>query len=464
VKPVVTAAEMHAADEAAMRTVAHEVLVERAGLAAAIAATQLVPRVYGTPVAVLCGPGSNGADGHVAARHLAQRGADVRVLDATTPPARLEGVALVVDAAFGTGLSRRWDAPELDATVPVLAVDLPSGVDPDTGVAVGDALRATRTVAMGARKRGHLLSDGAILSGEVLVAPIGIEVLDAACALVDDSDLDGIPPLVRDEHKWRRAVVVVAGSPGMLGAPALACDGALAVQAGMVLLCVPDLPRRREGPWPREVVRLSAAAPDTETVVIDALDRARALVIGPGLGRSARLERMVHDVLRATREPVVLDADALHLVDADLLLARQQRGGSPIVLTPHDGEHAALFGAPPGTDRFAAAEHASARTGCTVLLKGPTTVVASPAPPPGVPGVLAVTSGTPDLATPGSGDVLSGAIGGLLARGVPAHLAAALGAHVHGLAGASLGAACRATALSSAMTSELAEHASRVGT
>jgi ADP-dependent NAD(P)H-hydrate dehydratase / NAD(P)H-hydrate epimerase len=463
VKPVVTAAEMRAADEAAMRTVTHEVLVERAGLAVAIAAVQLVPRVYGTPVVVLCGPGSNGADGRVAAHHLAQRGADVRVLDVTMLPPRLEGVALVVDAAFGTGLSRRFDAPELDSAVPVLAVDVPSGVDPDTGIALGDALRATRTIAMGARKRGHLLADGAILSGEVLVASIGIEVLDAACALVDDDDLALIPPLARDEHKWRRAVVVVAGSPGMLGAPALACDGALAVQAGMVLLCVPDLPRRREGPWPREVVRLSAAAPDTEKVVIDVLDRARALVIGPGLGRSARLERMVHDVLRATREPVVLDADALHLVDADLLLARQQRGGSPIVLTPHDGEYAALFGAPPGSDRFAAAEHAASRTGCTVLLKGPTTVVASPTPPLGVPGVLAVTSGTPDLATPGSGDVLSGAIGGLLARGVPAHLAAALGAHVHGLAGASLGSACRATALPGAMTSVLAARAHRIG-
>ena len=462
-RPVLTAAEMRAADEAALRTVSHEDLVERAGLAVAIAAVQLVPRVYGTPVAVLCGPGSNGADGRVAARHLAERGADVSVFDATALPPRLDGVALVVDAAFGTGLSRSFDPPEVDPDVAVLAVDVPSGVDPDTGVVAGAALRATRTVAMGAIKRGHLLADGALLSGDVVVAPIGIEVADPACALVEDDDLTAIPPLGREEHKWRRAVVVVAGSPGMLGAPGLACDGALAVQAGMVLLCVPDVPRRREGPWPREVVRLTASAQDAEKVVVDALDRARALVIGPGLGRSARLQRMVHDVLRATREPAVLDADGLHLVDADLLAARQQRGGSPLVLTPHDGEYAALFGAPPGTDRFAAAERAAARTGCTVLLKGPTTVVASATPPPGVPGVLAVTSGTPDLATPGSGDVLSGVIGGLLARGVPAHLAAALGAHVHGLAGASLGPACRASALPVAVTSVLAARAARRG-
>ena len=460
-RPVVTAAEMRAADEATMRTVPHDVLVERAGLAVAIAAVRMLPRVYGTPVAVLCGPGSNGADGRVAARHLAARGAVVRVLEATDLPARVDGAALVVDAAFGTGLSRRWDAPEVDPTVAVLAVDVPSGVDPDTGVASGTSLRAARTVAMGALKRGHLLADGAVLSGAVEVAPIGIEVVGAACARLEDDDLEVIPPLARDDHKWRRAVVVVAGSPGMLGAPALACDGALSVQAGMVLLCAPDVPRRREGPWPREVVRLTSSAQDMEKVVVDALDRARALVIGPGLGRSARLQRAVVDVVRATREPVVLDADALHLVDAEFLAARQERGGSPIVLTPHDGEYAALFGAPPGTDRFAAAERAAKRTGCTVLLKGPTTVVASAAPPPGVPDVLAVTSGTPDLATPGSGDVLAGVIGGLLARGVPAHLAAALGAHVHGLAGASLGPACRATALPDAIASVLAERATR---
>lgn len=460
-RPVVTVAEMRAADEATMRTVPHDVLVERAGLAVAIAAVHLLPRTYGTPVTVICGPGSNGADGHVAARHLAARGAVVRLLDATDLPSRIDGASLVVDAAFGTGLSRRWDAPQVDPATPVLAVDVPSGVDPDTGLAAGDALRATRTVAMGALKRGHLLADGATLSGVVQVAPIGIEVVGAACALVEDDDLDAIPPLSRDDHKWRRAVVVVAGSPGMLGAPALACDGALAVQAGMVLLCAPDVPRRREGPWPREVVRLAASTPDVEKVVGDVLDRARALVIGPGLGRSARLQRAVVDVVRATREPVVLDADALHLVDAELLAARQERGGSPIVLTPHDGEYAALFGAPPGTDRFAAAERAARRTRCTVLLKGPTTVIASHAPPPGVPGLLAVTSGTPDLATPGSGDVLAGVIGGLLARGVPAHLAAALGAHVHGLAGAALGPACRATALPDAIASVLAGRAAR---
>ncbi|HEV3211921.1 MAG TPA: NAD(P)H-hydrate dehydratase [Acidimicrobiales bacterium] len=460
-RPVLSTAEMRAADAATMRTVPHEVLVERAGLAAALGAVQLVPRVYGTSVAVLCGPGANGADGRVAARHLAARGAVVRVLETTAMPPRVDGAALVVDAAFGTGLSRAWDAPFVDPAVAVLAVDLPSGVDPDSGSTSGEALQARRTVAMGALKRGHLLADGARLSGEIRVATLGIEVTEFACALVEDDDLDAIPPLKRDDHKWRRAVVVVAGAPGMLGAPALACDGALAVQAGMVLLCAPDVPRRREGPWPREVVRLASSAEDVEKVVIDALDRARALVIGPGLGRSARLQRAVVDIVRATREPIVLDADALHLVDPDLLAARQERGGSPLVLTPHDGEYAALFGAPPGPDRFAAAQRAAARTGCTVLLKGPTTVVASTAPPPGVPGVLAVTSGTPDLATPGSGDVLAGVIGGLLARGVPAHLAAALGAHVHGLAGASLGPACRATALPDAIASILAGRAAR---
>jgi ADP-dependent NAD(P)H-hydrate dehydratase / NAD(P)H-hydrate epimerase len=455
VKPVVTSAEMRSADDAAMRRVTHEALVERAGFAVALEAARLLPHVYGAHVAVLCGPGSNGADGVVAARHLQRRGAVSEVLEVGSLPPRLEGFDLVVDAAFGTGLSRRFDAPELDDSVPVLAVDIASGVDPDTGLAAGRSLRATRTVAMGARKRGHLLADGAELSGSITVAPLGIDVVDAEAWLVEDADLSLLPPLARTDHKWRRSVVIVAGSPGVLGAPGLACDGALSVQAGMVLLCAPDVSRRRDGPWPPEVVRLPASANDVEKVVLDALERARALVMGPGLGRSAKLQRTVTELLRATREPVVLDADALHLVDADTLLARQSRGGSPVVLTPHDGEFAAMFGAPPGTDRFAAARDAASRTGCTVVLKGATTVVASPAPS-GL-AMLAVDAGTPDLATPGTGDVLAGIIGGLLARGVPAHLAGALGAHVHGRAGASLGARCRATLLGAAVASFLAE-------
>ncbi len=454
-RPLVTADEMRAADEAAMRHVSRDTLIERAGLAVAIAATRLLPRVYGASIAVLCGPGANGGDGRVAARHLASRGASVRVFDALALPAVIDGVDLVIDAAFGTGLSRVWDAPEVPGSVPVLAVDVPSGVDPDTGVAAGRSLRATRTVAMGSLKRGHVLADGATLSGDVEVAAIGIEVRDPLVGLVEDADLDLVAPLGRDEHKWRRALVVVAGSPGMLGAPALVCEGATAVQAGMLLLSSPDVPRRQDGPWPVEVVRLAASATELAKVVGDALDRARALVVGPGLGRSSRLEAAVHEILRATREPVVLDADALHLVDCELLLARQSRGGSPVVLTPHDGEFAALFGSPPGTDRIAAAQRAAQQTGCTVLLKGPTTVVATPTNTPGAPGTLVVTTGTPDLATPGSGDVLSGVIGGLLARGTSAHLAAALGAHVHGLGGASLGVRCRASAIPAAIAATL---------
>jgi NAD(P)H-hydrate epimerase len=457
VRPLVTADEMRVADAETMRGVDRDTLIERAGLAVAIAAATLLPRVYGSSIATLCGPGANGDDGRVAARHLAARGASVRVLDALDPPTVIEDADLVIDAAFGTGLSRPWDAPEVPASVPVLAVDLPSGVDPDTGVTSGRSLRATRTVAMGALKRGHVLADGVALSGDVVVAPLGIEVRDPQVGLVDDTDVDLVAPLGRDEHKWRRALVVVAGSPGMLGAPALVCEGAIAVQAGMILLCAPDVPRRQDGPWGVEVVRLAASAVELAKVVGDALDRARALVVGPGLGRSSGLETAVHELLRATREPVVLDADALHLVDCEQLLARQSRGGSPVVLTPHDGEFAALFGSPPGTDRIAAAQRAAAMTGCTVLLKGPTTVVATPTATPGHPGTLVVTTGTPDLSTPGSGDVLSGVIGGLLARGMPAHPAAAIGAHVHGLGGAALGARCRASLIPGAIAAILGE-------
>lgn len=468
-RPVVTTDEMRRADEEAMRTVSHDALVERAGFAAAIAATRLVGRVYGARVAVLCGPGSNGADGRVAARHLAARGAAVQVLDTDSMPARIDGVDLVIDAAFGTGLSRRWDAPVLDEDVAVLAVDLVSGVDPDTGIAVGRSLRATRTIAMGALKRGHLLADGAALGGEVDVATLGIEPREPLACVVDDVDVGWIEPLARTEHKWRRAVVVVAGSPGILGAAALACEGAASVQAGMVLVYSPGVPRRHEGPWPTEVVRLLPSSSDDDggthdddKVVLDALGRAHALVVGPGMGTTERRRETVAELLAAARVPIVLDADALHLVDPDALLARHRHGGSPVVLTPHDGEYAALFGHEPGTDRFAAAMDAATATGCTVLLKGATTVVATTSPPERMPRMLAITSGTPDLATPGTGDVLSGVIGGLLARGLPAPQAAALGAHLHGRAGALLGPACRAGLLAEAVTDvlEALEHRS----
>jgi ADP-dependent NAD(P)H-hydrate dehydratase / NAD(P)H-hydrate epimerase len=455
VQPVLTAAAQRAADEAALASVGHRALVERAGLAAALAAAGLLDRVYGARVAVLCGPGSNGADGRVAARHLATRGADVAVVDAAHAPARLDAVDLVVDAAFGTGLSRPWDAPEVPPGIPVLAVDLPSGVDPDTGVAAGRALCATRTVAMGSIKRGHLLADGARLSGVVSVAGLGIPVASPAAALVDDDDPRLVPPLGREEHKWRRGVVVLAGAPGMTGAAALACEGALSVQAGMVLCCTPDVGRDQDASFPREAVRLVAPVGAAAAAVLDALARAHALVVGPGLGRGDDARRLVADVVAAAHRPCVLDADALHLVDPEALAQRQAGDGAPLVLTPHDGEYAALFGVAPGEDRFAAAERAAAATGCTVLLKGPTTVVATAAPPTGVPPLLAITSGTPDLATPGSGDVLAGAIGGLLARGLPAHLAAAIAAHVHGRAGGDLGATCRAGRLPGAIAARL---------
>ena len=453
--PVLTSAEMAAADAVAMRTTPQETLVERAGLAVAIAAVGMLHHVYGSTVVVICGPGSNGGDGRVAARHLAARGARIRIVDATKPMADIAGADLVIDAGFGTGLSRPFDPPTVAPGTPVLAVDLPSGVDPDTGSVSGSALTATRTVAMAALKRGHVLAEGATLCGSVEVADLGIPVRDPRVAMVEDDDLDGIPSLTRDDYKWRRAVVVLAGSPGMQGAAGLSCAGAFAVQAGMVLLCAPDVPRRREGPWPEEVVRLAASAQDAPKVVLDALGRSRALVMGPGLGRTTKIERAIAEILRTTREPAVLDADALHLVDPAWLAARQNRGGSPLVLTPHDGEFTALVGAPPGSDRIAAAERLVQRTGCTVLLKGPTTVIATPTPVPGFPETMVVTSGSPDLGTPGSGDVLSGVIGGLLARGVPAPLAAALGAHVHGRAGAALGAACRAGDLPDAIAAIL---------
>ena len=233
-KPVVSVEQMVAFDEAAMATTSHEELVYRAGYALAMGARRLLGTLSGRRIAILAGAGSNGADGRVAAGVLARRGAKVTVLAPDCDAADLVNAELVIDAAFGTGLSRDYHAPEVPAGALVLACDLPSGLDGDTGAAHGRPLRADATVTMGALKSGLLVVDGPELAGRVDVADIGISVEGASMGLLEDGDLRGIPPRSRSGHKWSSAVVALAGSPGMEGAAALCAEGALHAGAGMV--------------------------------------------------------------------------------------------------------------------------------------------------------------------------------------------------------------------------------------
>jgi NAD(P)H-hydrate epimerase len=425
VLPVVTVAEMRAADAAA--PVPEETLVRRAGTAIAVAAMKMLGSAYGARVVVVAGKGNNGADGRVAAAVLTRRGARVRVIGAEPVP---PGCHLVIDAALGTGLRRPYTAPDVPAGARVLAVDIPSGVDGDTGAARGTPMHASRTVTFAAWKPGLLQGDGPRFAGEVEVADIGLGPIDAAISLVEDDDVVRLVPR-REEasHKWATAVCVVAGSPGMEGAATLCARGASRAGAGMVRLGVPGA-GTGAGPWPTEAVRLDLSAQTGWAEdVLRALERCKVLVIGPGIGRSDATQREVRRVLSRSPVPVIADADALFAL-GDAGAAREVLARAPaVIVTPHDGEYARLLGEGPGTDRVAAARRLATALGVTALVKGSLTAVASPSDR-----VMLSSAGSSRLATAGTGDVLSGVIGACVARGMPPLEAAAVAAHLHGRA------------------------------
>ena len=427
--PIVTPDEMRAVDAAASEPTS--VLIDRAGRAVARAAVQMMGGTYGRTVHVIAGPGNNGADGRVAASVLAAKGVSVQVHDAFALPRVLPAADLVIDAAYGTGLRETWNPPDVGDT-PVLAVDVPSGVNALTGEAIGRVLAATRTVTFAALKPGLLLPPGSELAGELELADIGLGAAAAAHAhahLVQSDDVAAwVPTRTATAHKWCAAVRVVAGSVGMTGAAQLAANAAIRAGAGMVHLSAPGTLVVQA---PVEVVQRPLPLKGWAREVLDSLDRFQALVVGPGLGRDD--ETTAQARLLAVDAPIatVIDGDGLFAMawNADGAVALLQRRTAPTVLTPHDGEYALLTGTKPGHDRMVAARRLAADTGCVVLLKGSATVVADPDGQ-----VLMVATGDERLATAGTGDVLSGIIAALLASGVPAFRAAAAGAWLHGQA------------------------------
>jgi NAD(P)H-hydrate epimerase len=421
---------MGAADEAALAHSTHETLVHRAGTAAAHAALRLMGGAYGRRVVVVAGKGSNGADGRVAASALVRRGARVAVAGAAEAPAELPECDLVIDAAYGTGFRGSYDAPRSPGAAAVLAVDLPSGIDADSGEASGRPVQADATVTFAALKPGLLQGEGPARSGRVQVADIGIGFPVPRTLLVEDADAAILPPRQRGGNKWNYAVGVAAGSTGMEGAAVLCTRGAMAAGAGMVRLGPPGDPAAA---WPTEAVRVHLPAQHWAEPFLEAAVKCKAVVIGPGLGTDPGTAEEIRAVVAAVPVPVVIDADALTaLGDAGAARALLGRRTAPAVLTPHDGEYARMAGQPPGGDRLDAARRLAAATGAIVLLKGSLTAIAAPVDT--APDVLLSGAGRPSLATAGSGDVLSGIIGAFLARGLPAHEAAALGAHLHGQA------------------------------
>jgi NAD(P)H-hydrate epimerase len=412
--PVVTPDEMRAVDAAALEPV--DVLVDRAGRAVARAAVRMLGGVYGRRVVVVAGPGNNGADGRVAATVLERRGVRVQVVS----PDELDvlvGIDLVIDAAYGTGLSRPYEFPEVAPGVPVLAVDIPSGVDGLTGESLGRPRRADETVTFVALKPGLLHEPGRSLCGRVRVVSIaGLEVEEVSTHVVERSDAAAwVPGRGADHHKWKTALRIVGGSAAMTGAVELAASAASRI-AGYVEVAVPGRegvarPMEAVGRWLPATAWGSTAAAD--------LDRFGAVLAGPGLRDPGELVPLL-----GCARPLLLDASALVPELAEAIRARSH----PTIITPHDGEFARLGGSATA-DRISATCDLAADLGVVVLRKGPTTTIASPQG-----AVRMVTNGGPELASAGTGDVLAGLVAGLMASGADAFDAAAAGAWIHAAA------------------------------
>ncbi|MEX0693318.1 MAG: NAD(P)H-hydrate dehydratase [Rhodospirillales bacterium] len=458
---LLSVSQMAAADEAAIRAgVPGLTLMERAGRAVAMHAARLADN---RPIIVLCGPGNNGGDGYVAARYLKIRGHRVRIAALGDPdslkgdalanckrwsgpveplaPMVLEEGCFIIDALFGAGLQRDVDgvaARVLEAaamlSLPSLAVDLPSGVNGDTGQVMGHALPATATVTFFRKKPGHVLYPGRALAGALHVVDIGIP--DAVLESIQPSTWENAPPLWAKavfgrmqptSHKYDRGHVVIAGSAGMPGAARLAALGARRAGAGLVTLSVPA--SARDVYASGDPGNLIEAVTDFSLSLDDA--RRNTVILGPGLGIGRATRDKVLAALKEGRRAVVLDADALtSFMDDPHTLFQAIQG--PTVLTPHEGEFKRLFDV--GGDKLSRARAAAAQSGAVIVLKGADSVIAAP------DGRAVINTNAPAwLGTAGAGDVLSGIVGGLLAQGAPAFDAATGAVWCHGEAAAITG-------------------------
>ena len=492
---LLTTAEMGRADRmAAEAGTPSFALMEMAGSAVA---RELLARYDGARrVAVLCGPGNNGGDGFVAARRLRDAGLDVcawllGARDALKGDAALaaaawqgpvaplsafdcEGADVIVDALFGAGLTRPLEGAVrrvIEAAnasgLPILAVDLPSGIDGDSGAVRGAAMRAHATVTFFRLKPGHLLQPGRAHAGDVVIADIGIG--NGVLETIRPTAFRNAPPLWWRAFRWpeplghkysRGHAVVIGGPRTRTGAARLAARGALRAGAGLVTVACPadaldvyaaQLTAVMVEPW-RDLGALRAFLAD---------ERLNALCIGPGAGRDGTAD--IVTALLALGRPTVLDADALTCFEAEpeALFEALAARHVPAVLTPHEGEFRRVFGAEgePGRDKLRRARRAAERARSIVVLKGSDTVVAAP------DGRAAVAANAPPwLATAGSGDVLAGFVLGLMAQGMAPFEAAAAGVWLHGEAARALGPGLISEDLPEALPGVLSRLAARRGT
>ena len=482
---VLTSAQMRDADRRTIDDVGipSAVLMENAGRQVVAAMAPLLEP--GDRVAVVCGKGNNGGDGFVVARVLEAKGVEscvyllapaseiegdaranllaldavgVPVIDVADPDewtAHLPEIGacdVVVDALFGTGLTRplegHWRTVVCDlnaSKVPIVAVDLPSGLSADTARVIGDAIDATLTVTLGGLKLPLVVSPAASQTGDVVVADIGIP--DAVIGALDGPRLDIITrewardlvvPRSDDLHKGECGrILILAGSSGKTGAAALAALGALRSGAGLVTVATPRACQSAVSAMSPEYMTLGLDDTADGMVSAEAVDailaeRCDVLAIGPGLGQGAGVRALVRGLVARATVPLVLDADGLNAFagDADALVGRD---GRDLVITPHPGEMARLLGVTVDhvqTHRVEVAREFAETRGLYVVLKGARSVVATPEG-----AVLINMTGNPGMATGGTGDVLTGVLAAWLAQVLDAQAACALGVYLHGLAG-----------------------------
>jgi NAD(P)H-hydrate epimerase len=429
-EPLYTADEMKAAEAG------HDVdeLMARAGRAVAEEAMRRFPGAR--RFVAVCGGGANGGDGRIALEVLESAGKAAR----TTEDAPLEDADVVIDALFGTGFhgEPREEAARAIAAMnaagkPVVAVDLPSGVNASTGEVAGVAVDAAVTVTMHGPKVGLEVAPGRFHAGEVVVADIGLTPQETANALVTPEILERVPRRGQELNKYTAGtVLLVGGSRGLTGAPSLAAEAAFRADAGYVAVAVPDstlqvfeqrLLEAVKLPCPEDDGKISPRAIEP---IAEFAAKAGSLALGPGLGRGDGPREVVRRLLEELDRPAVVDADALYDLEP---FSRS----APTVLTPHEGELARLLGVQSSwvaAHRIEAVKRAADTFGCVCLLKGADTLVASP----GEAGVLVVALGTPALATAGSGDVLTGIVAAFLAKKLDARTAAAAAATAQQLA------------------------------
>jgi NAD(P)H-hydrate epimerase len=431
-EPLYTADEMRAAEARFPNYPASAPeLMERAGATAARVALQVF---HGAERwTVVCGAGSNGGDGRVVARHLSDAGKQVRIVDAKAGDTELGEPQAIVDALFGTGFrgAPRPDARALiehinASDAPVLAVDVPSGVDASTGEVAGPAVKADETVTFHGRKVGVVVAPGRFYVGHLHVVDIGLDAMETGARFAMPALLSVVPRRREQDNKYTAGhVLVVGGSRGLTGAPSLTALAAMRADAGYVTVAAPEstmpvfeqrLLEAVKRPLPDDGGLVAEHAAD---VVLELAEKASAVALGPGLGRGAGPRALVRRLLAELELPVVVDADALFELEPAYWPA-------PRVLTPHEGELGRLLGRESheiAAHRLASVREAVERFSCVVVLKGSDTLVAAPDR-----GLLVSALGLPSLATAGSGDVLTGIVAAFLAKGLQPQLAAAAAA------------------------------------